>query len=182
MNQNMEDKLVKMAQELKPGEMREIVIPVVGNYHDGIKTDDAFTASKDGKIVLNGSANIPKIREVKSKRKGFSFVKNFVALMNREMERLGKREDDLDQIYTNQENESYELVDSIPVYFDERGFEYYLKSDLDGNKYAWIKLDDGSTATFLDPDRTILMIGDKAYYFDGTIHWDQEMDYIFPHR
>lgn len=147
----------------------------------------SFNAHREGsdEVVIRGVMNQETIRRSKKGYKSFKIVRNFVARKIEEWKdsyrRLGEREDGLDQIYQDEQGRNYEMIDGIPTYLDDRGFDYYLKYDRNGNEYAWIKLDDGSMGTFLDPERTIIQIGDKAYRFDGTVRLDEELD-IFPRR
>ena len=140
----------------------------------------------DNHVVVKGIMDTENIKKAKQKGHGFTLLKSFVAQkiadLKQEMKEIAKSEDSLGQIYLDDKGREYEIIDGIKTYLDDRGFDYYLKYDLDGNEYAWVKLTDGSFATFLDPERTIIMVGDKAYRFDGTIHYDEEVDFIFPHR
>lgn len=45
--------------------------------------------------------------------------------VEKEVERLGEKEDDLDHIYRDDEGRYYEIIDGIPTYLDDRGFDYY---------------------------------------------------------
>lgn len=147
-----------------------------------------FTANYEGdtQAVVKGVMDSENIKKAKQKGHGFTLLKAFVtqkiADFKQELADTSKREDDLDQIYLDDKGRDYLIIDGMKTYLDNRGFHYYLKYDLNGNEYAWVKLSDGSFATFLDPERTIIMVGDKAYRFDGTIHYDEEVDFIFPHR
>ena len=146
-----------------------------------------FVAHKEGdcKTVISGVIDQENMKRAKKGGKKFQVIRNFVAKKieewKKEVERLGEKEDDLDHIYRDDEGRYYEIIDGIPTYLDDRGFDYYLKYDENGNEYAWIKLTDGSIGTFLNPERTYIQVGDHAYYFDGTIRYDKEID-LFPHR
>ena len=201
MNQDIEKQLALLSQKLKPGEIRQVGINpfqvdgrIIVQIHTKEKKNDSgkviempFTAhrSGDSTSVIRGTIDCLNMRAFK-KMGTSSLVKNFVARqlekLKQEGERLKMREDDLNQIYYDSKGRAYEMIDGIPTYIDDRGFDYYLKYDRDGNEFAWVKLTDGTIATFLDPDRTVLQIGDKAYYFDGEIHFDQEMDTLYPHQ
>lgn len=208
MNQGFEEKLLSLTKELKPGEMREVILNKTalgmnhGQYvvaHLAFKASPLeqqnenkiiqfpFTAHREGneEVVIKGVVDQENIKKIKRSGKKFSLIRDFVGRKIQKWKdsyrRLGEREDDLDQIYQDEQGRDYELIDGIPTYLDDRGFDYYLKYDRDGNEYAWVKLDDGSIGTFLDSERTIIQIGDKAYRFDGTVRLDEELD-IFPRR
>ena len=215
MNQELEQKLARMAKQLNPGEMKELVFDQrkidtgdkqviiaqlvkeptltekfereVANIGRDKVVQFPFEAHREGndKVVISGVIDQENVKRAKKDGKKLKVVRNFVARKiekgKEEVERLGEREDDLDQIYQDEEGRNYEMIDGIPTYLDDRGFDYYLKYDKNGNEYAWIKLDDGSMGTFLDQERTIIQIGDKAYRFDGVVRLDEELD-IFPRR
>lgn len=147
-----------------------------------------FKANREGSsdVIATGIIDQENIRRSKKKGQGFSLVKSFVTNKinewRQELESMSQSEDDLNRIFVDDKGRKYEMIDGVRTFLDDRGFDYYLKWDLDGNEYAWVKLTDGSIGTFLDPERTIIMIGEHAYRFDGTVHLDEEVDFIFPHR
>ena len=204
MNRELEERLAQLSSELKSGEQKELIIDqtrlteankekLIAKIHqeypkEGKIITFPFTANYAGSdaAVIRGDMDKENIKKAKRSGRGFSLVKSFVSKaveeFKKDYESIKKSEDDLDSIYVDEKGRDYQIIDGYKTYLDERGFDYYLKYDLDGHEYAWVKLSDGSIGTFLDSERTVLKIGDKAYYFDGAIHWDQEMDTFYPHR
>lgn len=206
MNQELENDLVRLSNQLKPGEFREAVIDrtrissdsfeklicqvhyIPNSEEQFVNTTKSnkivtlpFTATREDskEVVLRGKIDTLNVRKAKRKGNGFKVLRDFVS---NKIKELAATEDDFDKIYYDDKGRTYEIIDGIKTYIDDRGVFYYLKYDMDGNEYAWIKLTDGSEGVFLDQDRTIILVHDRAYRFDGDIHYDQEVNYIKPHR
>lgn len=206
MNQELENDLVRLSNQLKPGEFREAVIDrtrissdsfeklicqvhyIPNSEEQFINTAKSkkvvtlpFTATREDskEVILRGKIDTLNVRKAKRKGNGFKVLRDFVS---NKIKELAATEDDFDKIYYDDKGRTYEIIDGIKTYIDDRGVFYYLKYDMDGNEYAWIKLTDGSEGVFLDQDRTIILVHDRAYRFDGDIHYDQEVNYIKPHR
>ncbi len=188
MNQDLEQKLVKLAKDLNVGETKILTVDSTSFLSEHKQGELIyFTATHEGsdKTIITGKYDPANLKRAKGNGKSH-LIRNFVSTslkyLQKQIDELSTPEDDLNKIYRDELGREYEIIDGIKTYIDERGFNYYLKYDLDGREFAWVKLTDGSTATFLDPERTILQIQDKAYYFDGQINWDQEMSSIFFNR
>lgn len=216
MDDKMVAELVSMSKKLKPGEMRIVntrelkieengaVKKVVGQIIPQLtpretldkmfeKIDSPtiipFTASYDGKEIIRGSFNQDIIQDKVKKSGKLVVVRDFfeklVAKAKEEYYDLIEPEDELDY-YIDEKGRTYEIVDGIRTYIDDRGFEYYLKYSVDlGKELSWTKMTNGSIGTFLDEDRTIIELEDgKAYYMDefGKIDYSHEMPTIHHHR
>lgn len=201
MNNNMEERLANIAANLKPGEVRTLTIDrtkmgtsgserLICKIHNDVPTSDKsvnnvilmpFTATRedDTKVIIRGKMDTPTIKKAKEKNSGFKLFRNFVT---NKLKEYSQREDDYDKVYYDEYDRPYEIIDGIKTYYDDRGMPYYLKYDMNGNEYAWIKLTDGSEGVFLNSDKTIILVHGKAYRFDGDIHYDEEINYIGPHR
>ena len=212
MDKDLEQELARLSKNLKPGEVREdsidrtrissddkskVIAKVLlkPSYEEEFLTSIkevgqekiitlpfAAHTKDDDKDIIRGTIDVSHIKRVKDKKRHFSLKEAFVARLKEEWDRIITREDYLDHIYIDEKGREFELIDGIRTYLDDRGFDYYVKVDADGREIEYVILTDGSVASFLDEDRTIIKVGDKAYRFDGNICYDEEVDFIYPHR
>ncbi len=199
MNNNIEERLVNIAASLKPGQTSKVILETtqidlgsksklickISNFGNPAVLNEGniipFTATKEGSanIVVRGKIDAPTVKKVKTNGQRLKLLRDFVA---QKIQEISSPEDDYDKIYIDDKGREYEIRNGAKAYLDDRGFYYYVKCDLAGNEYEWIKLTDYSEGVFLDPERKIIKVHDKAYYFDGNIHFDKEIDPINFHR
>lgn len=142
-----------------------------------------FTISSEGNNIGSGSLNIPKRKEKKKAKVIKGYINKLKDRISSAIAELKQPEYDLNY-FVDEYGRNYEMKDGHRAYIDKRGFNYYLTWDSEGNEISWVFLTDGSRADFLDRERTIILIEDKAYRMDetGEIDYDNEIPYITPKR
>ncbi len=166
--------LIREVAGLEPGATKMLVASIS-------KTNEAeftFTSTDE---TIKGNINKALTRGYKLTKDFFHQVKSKI---KKSLNELARPEIDLDY-YVDEKGRPYTINEfNTREYEDPRGFNYYISHDLDGKEVPWVKMDDKTRGTFLDEDRTKLLVGNKLYMVDENMQldYDHAMDYIGPRR